>query len=347
MLAGCSFYVDPVLGAVSATVFLARHARHDEVGVVLSGRSEIALNAEARRRRSGWPTALPRPARRGLRQPAAARRQTAAAVAARHGLAVTVPTGSTRSTSAAGRAGRSPRSPAIPPGRGGMPRAAPRQRRPARRWRQSRRARSRRRRRRWRAAGAVRQPLRRHPRRRRAVLGLPFERIFAFDIDCVGLTTVTSMVTRVARRAERGVAVTAALRRQVEALAPWFHNLDLGDGVQTAPDHFLGDYPRFKFARFAGALPDVTGKTVLDIGCNAGFYAIEMKRRGAARVVGIDSDDRYLAQARLAADALGARRDRVPQPVGLRRRARSANASISSSSWGCSTTCATRCWRST
>jgi tRNA (mo5U34)-methyltransferase len=30
-----------------------------------------------------------------------------------------------------------------------------------------------------------------------------------------------------------------------------------------------------------------------------------MKRRGAARVVGIDSDERYLAQARLAADALG------------------------------------------
>jgi tRNA (mo5U34)-methyltransferase len=44
---------------------------------------------------------------------------------------------------------------------------------------------------------------------------------------------------------------------------------------------------------------------VLDIGCNAGFYAIEMKRRGAARVLGIDSDERYLAQARLASDALG------------------------------------------
>jgi tRNA (mo5U34)-methyltransferase len=35
---------------------------------------------------------------------------------------------------------------------------------------------------------------------------------------------------------------------------------------------------------------------VLDIGCNGGFYSIEMKRRGAARVVGIDSDDDYLAR---------------------------------------------------
>jgi tRNA (mo5U34)-methyltransferase len=96
------------------------------------------------------------------------------------------------------------------------------------------------------------------------------------------------------------------LRRKVEALAPWFHNIDLGDGLVTAPDHFLGDYPRFKFRHFADALPaDLTGKSVLDIGCNAGFYSVEMKRRGAERVLGIDSDERYLAQARLACAALG------------------------------------------
>jgi tRNA (mo5U34)-methyltransferase len=95
------------------------------------------------------------------------------------------------------------------------------------------------------------------------------------------------------------------VRERVEALGPWFHNIDLG-GVETAPDHFLGDYPRFKFERFAHALPaDLSGKTVLDIGCNAGFYAMEMKRRGAARVLGIDEDERYLDQARFVADELG------------------------------------------
>jgi tRNA (mo5U34)-methyltransferase len=99
---------------------------------------------------------------------------------------------------------------------------------------------------------------------------------------------------------------SAALRDEVEALAPWFHNIDLGDGISTAPDHFLGDYPRFKYDRFAGALPaDLTGKSVLDIGCNAGFYSVEMKRRGAARVLGIDADDRYLQQARLVTRELG------------------------------------------
>lgn len=96
------------------------------------------------------------------------------------------------------------------------------------------------------------------------------------------------------------------IRQQVQQLGKWFHNIDL-QGVQTAPDHFLGDYPNVKFQKFAHAIPkDLHGKTVLDIGCNAGFYAIEMKRRGAARVLGIDSDERYLAQARFAAEVLGA-----------------------------------------
>jgi tRNA (mo5U34)-methyltransferase len=105
--------------------------------------------------------------------------------------------------------------------------------------------------------------------------------------------------------AARTAEPDAALRGRIEALGPWFHNINLG-GVWTAPEHFLGDYPNVKFQRFAPHLPaDLTGKSVLDIGCNAGFYSMEMKRRGASRVVGIDSDDRYLEQARFAAATLG------------------------------------------
>lgn len=96
------------------------------------------------------------------------------------------------------------------------------------------------------------------------------------------------------------------IEARVRALGQWFHNIDLG-GVQTAPDHFLGDYPRIKWQRFQHAIPaDLTGRTVLDIGCNGGFYAIEMKRRGAERVVAVDFDDRYLDQARFAAAMCGA-----------------------------------------
>jgi tRNA (mo5U34)-methyltransferase len=95
------------------------------------------------------------------------------------------------------------------------------------------------------------------------------------------------------------------IRRRVDALGPWFHNLDL-QGVSTAPSHFLGDYPQVKWRRFADVIPDnLQGKTVLDIGCNAGFYAMEMKRRGADRVLGLDTDEEYLAQARFAAEVSG------------------------------------------
>jgi tRNA (mo5U34)-methyltransferase len=96
------------------------------------------------------------------------------------------------------------------------------------------------------------------------------------------------------------------IRQRVTELGDWFHNLNLG-GVQTAPGHFLGDYPAVKWQRFADAIPqDLSGRSVLDVGCNGGFYSIEMKRRGAARVVGVDSDARYLAQARFAAEVQGA-----------------------------------------
>jgi tRNA (mo5U34)-methyltransferase len=102
-----------------------------------------------------------------------------------------------------------------------------------------------------------------------------------------------------------GVFTPEEIRRRVHDLGEWFHNLNLG-GVQTAPDHFLGDYPAVKWRQFAHTLPaDLRGKTVLDIGCNAGYYSIEMKRRGADRVVGIDSDEGYLAQARFAAEVCG------------------------------------------
>src|SRR4051794_38668988 len=89
---------------------------------------------------------------------------------------------------------------------------------------------------------------------------------------------------------------------RIAALGEWFHNIELR-GHHTAPDHFLGDYPAVKWRRFADAVPaDLRGRTVLDIGCNGGFYSIAMKRRGADRVVGIDWDERYLAQARFAAE---------------------------------------------
>ena len=97
----------------------------------------------------------------------------------------------------------------------------------------------------------------------------------------------------------------SARLQEIEALGPWFHNLHFPDGLQTAPDHFLGDFPSYKWKHLAPHLEgDLSGWTALDVGCNAGFYCFELARRGAT-VVGIDSDPHYLRQARWAAEQLG------------------------------------------
>ena len=72
-----------------------------------------------------------------------------------------------------------------------------------------------------------------------------------------------------------------SIHSKIQDLGPWFHNLTL-NGIQTAPEHFLGDYPNIKWQHLKTAIPeDLSGKSVLDLGCNAGFYSIELKKRGA------------------------------------------------------------------
>jgi tRNA (mo5U34)-methyltransferase len=99
--------------------------------------------------------------------------------------------------------------------------------------------------------------------------------------------------------------MTLQSRGTVQELGPWFHNLHLPDGRQTAPDHPLGDFPRFKWDELAPHLPEsLAGWTALDIGCNAGFYSFQLAQRGA-EVVGIDADEHYLEQARWARSLYG------------------------------------------
>lgn len=92
---------------------------------------------------------------------------------------------------------------------------------------------------------------------------------------------------------------------QVARLGPWFHNLHLPDGTQTAEDHALGDFPQARWEQIVPHLSsDLRGWRVLDIGCNAGFYSLEFARRGAD-VTAIDVDPHFLAQATWAARQFG------------------------------------------
>lgn len=94
--------------------------------------------------------------------------------------------------------------------------------------------------------------------------------------------------------------VAPNVQMMIESLKPWFHNIHLPDGSQTAPDHALGDFPNFKWQAVEPHLPrNMEGWSVLDIGCNAGFYSIKFAQKGA-RVFAFDHDPHYLAQARWA-----------------------------------------------
>lgn len=87
----------------------------------------------------------------------------------------------------------------------------------------------------------------------------------------------------------------------LERLGPWFQRIDLGGGLFTKTQSAIGEpveHPGPTWETIKVRLPeDISGKTVLDVGCNAGFYSIELKRRGAARVLGIDSQRDLIRQA--------------------------------------------------
>jgi tRNA (mo5U34)-methyltransferase len=106
------------------------------------------------------------------------------------------------------------------------------------------------------------------------------------------------------------------IRRQVEELAPWYQNIDLGDGVWTkdldgSRDIFSGaDIPGPLWRAIAPDLPrDLSGHRVLDIGCNAGYMSFESKRLGAEYVLGIDSNlgagTSFIEQAEFCRSVLG------------------------------------------
>ncbi|HET6398728.1 MAG TPA: DUF1698 domain-containing protein, partial [Candidatus Thermoplasmatota archaeon] len=89
----------------------------------------------------------------------------------------------------------------------------------------------------------------------------------------------------------------ATPQADIDALGPWLQDVRLPDGTRTAPRHPLGAWPQRLWDGFRHRIPDdLTGLRVLDVGCNAGYYCVELARRGAT-VVGLEPSPRYLAQA--------------------------------------------------
>jgi tRNA (mo5U34)-methyltransferase len=75
------------------------------------------------------------------------------------------------------------------------------------------------------------------------------------------------------------------LLRKEGSLLPWFHRIDLGNGVIT-PGQDIDGQAKIEFNKIP---TDLRGKTVLDIGAWDGLFSFEAERRGAARVLATDS----------------------------------------------------------
>jgi tRNA (mo5U34)-methyltransferase len=97
------------------------------------------------------------------------------------------------------------------------------------------------------------------------------------------------------------------VEQKIRELGPWFHNFQIAEDVWTNPEGNPGpQYPDSRWQVIQPCLPDVAGKSVLDIGCSSGFFSLKMKELGAAYVLGVDAGEQPKAidQARFAAETL-------------------------------------------
>ena len=72
---------------------------------------------------------------------------------------------------------------------------------------------------------------------------------------------------------------------QVASVPFWWHSIDLGSGIVTPGDK-SAEFLREELADLR--LPDLTGRTVLDVGAWDGYFSFAAERLGASRVVALD-----------------------------------------------------------
>jgi|GEM_PF-457109 len=99
-----------------------------------------------------------------------------------------------------------------------------------------------------------------------------------------------------------------ALRQEIEAMAPWHHDVVLRDGLSTAAQkntdatgQIIQNFSSSaSFDRSTQNLfPEgMQGRSFLDCACNCGGYSFAAKDRGAGRVYGFDVRDHWINQAK-------------------------------------------------
>lgn len=87
--------------------------------------------------------------------------------------------------------------------------------------------------------------------------------------------------------------------KELQGLAPFFHDIDLSNGFNTAPEIYrMRDainlfFPPF-LKLFGGSLKNLR---ILDVGCNCGGFSFEASKYDPKEIVGIDADKKNIQQA--------------------------------------------------
>lgn len=93
---------------------------------------------------------------------------------------------------------------------------------------------------------------------------------------------------------------------EVRALGWWYQHFELPGGVWTGSGEEPAYRPETRWNLFEPYIPkDLAGKSVLDVGGNAGYFTIQMMRRGARRAVIVEPYVEFARQAEYATRAFG------------------------------------------
>jgi 2-polyprenyl-3-methyl-5-hydroxy-6-metoxy-1,4-benzoquinol methylase len=92
----------------------------------------------------------------------------------------------------------------------------------------------------------------------------------------------------------------------------WFYHFNFG-GIEVGPNPGAPKEVRGHYQRYLHIFPSVlsltngtlAGNSILDVACNAGFWSLQAKRLGATSVLGIDSSEADISQARFVAQLIG------------------------------------------
>lgn len=117
-------------------------------------------------------------------------------------------------------------------------------------------------------------------------------------------------------------AMASPLAAELERFGKWMYEFDLGEGVKTPvyAESILRVHKvreSMIFGMLDGMRFDYRGSSVLDIGCNEGYFLFEAMRRGCPTGLGLDARPENLAKAAFVRDRLGLTGARLQQADAL------------------------------